>query len=244
MIRWSKQFEQVVGYTTEEVTTLNALDIIADDSKENVFVAIQHVFAEGQATVESNVVTKSGRQSPYHLAAQRLQINDQLYLVGTGIDLTERKRAEDELKRNVNFTSALLDAIPTPVFYKDKEGRYQGCNRAFTEIMGKTAEEIRGKTVHQLWPSANADIYHQKDIELMQKAEHQVYESTTKDKNGNIRPVIFAKDVFYDEGGKAAGLVGAFIDITEQAGKQALLEPVPQTVMDNIRKASSGKMVT
>lgn len=138
-------------------------------------------------------------------------------------EITERKKAEDELKRSINFTNALLDAIPTPVFYKDKEGRYQGCNRAFTEIMGKTAEEIRNKTVHQLWPSENADLYHQKDLELIHNPQHQVYEAATKDKDGNTRPVIFAKDVFFDEGGKVAGLVGSFLDITEQKQAQEIL---------------------
>jgi len=142
-----------------------------------------------------------------------------VYYDGSFEDITRLKLAEEELKQNINFTNALLEATPTPIFYKDSKGRYQGCNRAFTDIMGVTSEEIRGKTVHQLWPSENAEIYHQKDLELMQNPEHQVYEATTTDKDGNTRPVIFAKDVFIDESGNVAGLVGAFIDITER--KQA-----------------------
>ncbi|MFZ5912330.1 MAG: PAS domain S-box protein [Chloroflexota bacterium] len=156
-----------------------------------------------------------GEDFPVEVMLTPVVVGGKTMLYSSWRDISDRKRAENELKRNVNFTNALLDAIPTPVFYKDKEGRYQGCNRAFTEIMGKTSDEIRGETVHHLWPSENADIYHQKDLELMHNQEHQIYESTAKDKDGNIRPVIFAKDVFYDESGNVAGLVGAFIDISE-----------------------------
>ena len=56
-------------------------------------------------------------------------------------EIAERKRAEERLKntrfrleRALNFTEALLTAVPTPVFYKDVEGKYLGCNRAFSEL--------------------------------------------------------------------------------------------------------------
>ena len=92
---------------------------------------------------------------------------------------------------------------------------FQGCNQAFTEIMGKTAQELRGKTVLELWPSEHAEVYHQKDLQLIQNPEHQVYEFEVKDKSGTIRPVIFYKNVFQDEHGNVAGVVGGFVDITD-----------------------------
>jgi PAS domain S-box-containing protein len=130
-------------------------------------------------------------------------------------DVTNRKKAEEELKRNVNFTKALLNAVPTPVFYKDRKGLYQGCNQAFSEVMGVAPDDIRGKSVHQLWPSEHADVYHRNDLELMKNPEHQVYEFKIKDVHGKTRPVIFAKDVFRDENGTIGGLVGAFLDISQ-----------------------------
>lgn len=131
-----------------------------------------------------------------------------------------------ELKRSLNFTESLLASIPTPIFYKDAGGRYQGCNVAFTEIMGVTTEQIRGKTVQDLWPGEHASRYHQKDLELMANPRLQVYEFEVKDKQGRIRPVIYYKNVFRDEKGEIAGLVGGFVDISEirqaQSEQQAL----------------------
>ena len=132
--------------------------------------------------------------------------------------MVERSRfakVEAELNRSLRFTESLLSAIPTPIFFKDAQGRYQGCNPTFTEIMGVAAQDLRGKTVHELWPSEHAEVYHQKDLELMLHPKRQIYDFQVKDKNGTIRPVIFYKNVFHDEHGNVAGLVGGFVDITE-----------------------------
>ncbi len=122
---------------------------------------------------------------------------------------------EAALKKSLRFTESLLEAIPTPVFYKDVQGRYLGCNQAFTKLFGVTAGQIRGKTVQELWPESMAAVYHQKDIELMHHPTHQVYEHEVKDKDNNTRPVIFSKNPFYDEQGQLAGLVGGFTDIRQ-----------------------------
>ncbi len=126
------------------------------------------------------------------------------------------RQTSQRLERTLKFTEALLSAIPNPVFYKDREGRYLGCNRAFTEIMGVTSDQIMGKTVLELWPSEQAEVYHQKDLTLMNEPVRQVYEFVVRDKNGGERKVIFGKDVFCDENEQVAGIVGAFTDITER----------------------------
>jgi PAS domain S-box-containing protein len=142
---------------------------------------------------------------------------------GVDRDITERKKSEiqlneinSQLQRQLNFNEALLSAIPTPVFFKDADGLYLGCNRAFSESLGVTPEQIKGKTVFELWPGENSRVYHQKDLELLQNPDRQSYEFTVRDKHGEQRDVIFAKDAFYDENGEVAGLVGAFTDISER----------------------------
>ncbi|MFH1196124.1 MAG: PAS domain S-box protein [bacterium] len=138
-------------------------------------------------------------------------------------DITEKRKAEEEikninseLKKNLAFTEALMEAIPTPVFFKDNEGKYIGCNKAFSDQLGVTTEEIQGKTVFELWPGENAKVYHQKDLELLLNPHLQVYEFQIKDKFGEVRDTVYAKNVFKDETGKNAGIVGSYIDITDR----------------------------
>jgi PAS domain S-box-containing protein len=141
-------------------------------------------------------------------------------------DITERKKLEEELTRSNNFANALLSSIPLPTFYKDSKGRYMGCNQEFTKVMGVTAEQIKGKTVMELWPSEHAKMYHEKDLELMKNPVKQIYEYKIKDKNGVERPVIYSKNVFYNKDGSIAGIIGCFLDISERKKIQEELEKV------------------
>jgi PAS domain S-box-containing protein len=134
------------------------------------------------------------------------------------------RKSHEETKRVLRFNEALLSSVPTPIFYKDTECRYLGCNRAFSEIMGVTPEQLKGKTVFELWPSEHAKMYDEKDKELMRNPVRQIYEFKIKDKDGMERPVIYCKDVFRDENDQVAGIVGAFLDISEQKKAEQSLE--------------------
>jgi PAS domain S-box-containing protein len=165
-------------------------------------------------------------------------------LAEASFEIAERKRAQEEFvaeatqrERLLLFNEALMSAIPTPVFYKDRQGRYLGCNLAFSEVMGVTAEEIRGKTVFELWPSELARVYHEADLDLMANPHRQTYEGSVRDKDGVEGPVLFAKDIFRDEAGEVAGVVGAFLELAERARAEEELRKTSEMlrmVLDNM----------
>ena len=213
-----------LGYSREEMIGRTAAEFLTEATRTNYTEGFVLLAQRGWLKdMEIEFVRKDGSILPVLLNATAIYDEAGNFLMSrtTVFDITERKQAENEIKRNNNFTSALLNAVPTPVFYKDREGRYLGCNQSFVELIGKTASEIRGKLPHEIWEVTHADVYRQKDLELMQSTERQVYEAVVTDKNGTARPVIFVKDLFHDEDGNVAGLVGAFIDISDR--KQAEL---------------------
>ena len=132
------------------------------------------------------------------------------------IDITERKRAEEYIKENLRLRQQILDTIPSPIFYKGIDGRYQGVNQAFRQFYGKTMEQIFGKTVHELFPKEIADRVFQADQDLLQHPGIQVYEFHNYDAHGQRREMSVHKATFVDKGGALAGLAGIMIDITEQ----------------------------
>ena len=125
------------------------------------------------------------------------------------------QEAHASLTRNLRFTEVLLDAIPIPIFYKDAHGLYLGCNRTFTEIMGVDPDQLRGKAARHFWPDL-AREYEARDEELMRGLRKCTYESNIRNKDGELRDVIFAKQTFFDELKRTNGIIGSFVDITER----------------------------
>jgi two-component system cell cycle sensor histidine kinase/response regulator CckA len=104
LIRWNKNFQEVAGYSAEELANKNALDFFGED-RELVSNRIQEVFHAGSASVEAKMVTKSGAFVSFMLTGVRMVMNDKPYLVGVGIDISERKRLEDQLRQSQKMES-------------------------------------------------------------------------------------------------------------------------------------------
>ena len=114
------------------------------------------------------------------------------------------------------FQQRLIDALPVPVFYKDLEGNYLRCNSSFEKLFGQKKEQVSGKSVYEQYPKELADIYHEKDVALLQNPGIQVYESVVKDTDGVVHNVIFYKATFLNMDGSVGGLIGAILDITDR----------------------------
>lgn len=118
-----------------------------------------------------------------------------------------------------NFSlRSLLDYIPSPLFFKDAEGRYQCVNQLFADmIMGLPKDAIVGRKVTDLCgeiPADLAEIYHAKDLELMKQGGVQVYESEVLCADGKRRSFEFHKSVVNDQDGSCLGLVGIMMDLS------------------------------
>ncbi|HEY8570053.1 ATP-binding protein [Microbulbifer sp.] len=131
-------------------------------------------------------------------------------------ELRERQATEQTLSDQLQFLQILIDAIPAPIFYKDAEGIYTGCNRAFEAFLGKPREEIVGRSVYGVSPGPQAQVYHEKDLELMHQRGQQVYESSVVYADGTLHDVIFNKAAYELADGRLGGLIGVILDITER----------------------------
>lgn len=133
-----------------------------------------------------------------------------------------RKRSENAVQQQLAFQQLLLDTIPSPIFSKDAQGRYNLCNKAFQDYVGAPREELLGRTVFEVWPGELAEKYHKMDQAIMERPGMQIYESQVRYADGTMRDVIFHKASFRNEKGTPGGLVGVILDITER--KEAEME--------------------
>ncbi|HWI41375.1 MAG TPA: cache domain-containing protein, partial [Verrucomicrobiae bacterium] len=113
----------------------------------------------------------------------------------------------EKLQEQLEFLQTLIDAIPSPVFYKGIDGRYLGFNCAFSAFIGMSKEEGVGKTVFDCFPPDLARIYDKADAELFAKGGVQVYEGPVRPAAGGAREVVFYKATFAAADGSTAGLI-------------------------------------
>jgi|GEM_PF-1787781 len=142
-------------------------------------------------------------------------------------DITEHKEQEKMIKEQALFFESLIETILNPVFYKDKEGKYLGCNKAFEKMLGIPKDQIVGKTVYDLSPQEKAEQYHKKDMELLREGGIQTYEYEVKTAEHGLREMQFNKSIFKDASGNPLGIVGVMVDITEiKRTEQTLREKI------------------
>ncbi len=198
--------------------------------------------------IESYGLRKDGTTFPTEVVVSRMQRPGGDHLCFFVRDITRRRAVEEELaqateelQNHVQFLEALFAAMSNPVFYKDREGRYLGCNTAFEKLAGKTSAQIAGRTVAEIWPREHAKIYHERDLALLSSPGVQIYEGKARNPQGEDRDVIFNKSTFHQADGSVAGLIGIIIDITDrkrmeedlrqiEVRKRALLNSMPDTM--------------
>lgn len=99
----------------------------------------------------------------------------------------------------------LIDAIPTPVYYTDEQGRYAGCNHAFEEMLNVDSSAIMGSDVQ--FDHSRMDSF---------SSQESRHESIVTDSTGRILHVLHHRAPFFDREGKERGVVGTVLDITDR----------------------------
>lgn len=123
---------------------------------------------------------------------------------------------ESALKKAFVFQQTLMDAVPSPIFYKDANCVYLGSNKAYEQLSHLPREQLIGKTVYDTSPPDLAALYAGHDRELIENQGVQTYETSVVAADGTTRDVIYNKATYTDLDGKVAGLIGVVLDITER----------------------------
>jgi len=136
----------------------------------------------------------------------------------------EHRRTETILQEQLGFLQVLIDTIPSPIFYKDRDGKFLGCNKAWEQMNGLKREQMMGKTVYDVAPPELAAIYRARDEELLSRGGVQTYDASVTSVEGKKHDVIFNKASFTKADGSVGGLVGVITDITERKRAEETLQ--------------------
>lgn len=145
-----------------------------------------------------------------------------------------------ELQQQLHFMKQLIEAIPGPVYYKDSEGRFLGCNSAFENYAGKPAGVLVGNRTLGGAGGTEDDPHLEVDDQLLADPGKKVYERQLRYADGQTREVMLHMATFTRPDGRVGGLVGLMLDITERKRMEDDLRQAA-TVFEN---AAEGVTIT
>lgn len=217
-VEFNDTFLRLLGYPAEVLQTLDFRSLIPDRFAEKVARLQTLLETTGRfGLLEMEYRSQDGRLIPVQVSGMRITGSDGRHYVWSIVeDISARKLAEQALQDSLRFARQLVEAIPSPVFCKDSDGRYLGCNEAFEHYLGKPRQSFIGKSAYDLSPKELADRDVAADKALFNKPGTQIHEAVAQWADGTQHNVIFHKATFSRADGKIGGLVGVILDITER----------------------------
>ncbi len=144
-------------------------------------------------------------------------------VVGTWLDITNRKVAEIALKTSEIKIAAILEHSPALISLKDADGRYLLANKKLTELTGVPLEKILGKTDADLFAPEFADVFHESDQAVLKGTTPVEREQVIPHRDG-LRTYITLKFLVWDELTHAPIVCAIATDITERKRTEETLE--------------------
>lgn len=175
-------------------------------------------------------------------AYPEFDVNGQIQQIAiTFIDISDRKKAEEEIQQTRNFLQALLDNLPVAIFVKDghpdKFGVFQFWNKTSEQLFGISAEQAIGKTDYDFFPIEQAKYFSEKDQAIFVKGSvEDTLEELIDSHSRGQRWLHTVKIPIYDEQNHPYYLLGFSEDITDR--KQAEVEL--REMSDVMKNAVSG----
>ena len=203
-----------LGYTHAELMALTIPQLDSPEQQQRTEGRIARLLKEGALQCETAIQRKDGSVFPAEVNSSRILWEGKPAFLSICRDITERRRAEDEIKRQAALISSLLDSIPDIVFFKDTKGVYLGGNPAFAEFVGLPKIEIIGKTDHGLFDKEIADFFREQDRRILAKREPCHNEEWGTYPDGRKALLHTLKTPYWGPDGEIIGVLGISRDIT------------------------------
>ena len=223
---WNAGAERMYGYAAEEIKGKSFSTFIPEDRRADL-AGIAERLLRGERLVhfEHEDMRKDGSRLQVLLTLSPIK-DATGFVTGVSIisrDITERKRAEEELYQSRQMLQSILDTIPQRVFWKDRNMLFLGCNSAFAIDAGlKDPTEIIGKNDYDLAWGETAELYRADDKLVMEQETPRLnFDEPQNRPDGSLRWLRTNKLPLRDREGEVIGVIGTYEDITERKRVEA-----------------------
>ena len=208
-----------LGYSRQELIGMNNRQYSDKETAKKMFVAFNRLYSTGEPLkgLEEEVIRKDGKRAIRELSATMIRdsAGKPVGFRVTSRDITDRKKAEDELKRSEERYRDILESIDEGIYEVDLAGNFTFLNNSMAQIFGYPKEELMGMNNRQYTDQENARKLFQSFNQVYRTGESSAecsYEITRKD--GTKRYVETSASLRKDPSGKPIGFRGMARDIT------------------------------
>lgn len=221
----NRRFQENTGYAAGEILGKDSLFMVHPEDREFVrqsSLAMMHTGAI--IPYEYRVVAKEGEILWYVGTVTAIEYKCRRATLGSQMDISLQKQAEDALKQSEDRTRSIVDNIPDAYYEVDLRGNLQFFNEAYLTLFGYRREEMLGLNFRRYVDKKNADIAI-RTFSQVYKTRKPIKKMDWKiiNKNGDTRHVELSVSLFCNARGKPSGFRGIIQDITARRKEEEVI---------------------
>jgi PAS domain S-box-containing protein len=216
-------------------------DFYAEEEAQQTLKDEQHLF-EGGVPLVNKLEAHSFAGEKRWSVVTKVPITGQdgriIGLIGIARDITDLKKAEEELHRSRSFLNSVIEHLPITVFIKRADDlKFVLWNKAGEQLTGRPAAEFIGKSDYDFFPREDADAYVASDRETLRGGKLvEIEEETLATAHQGERILHTKKIPILNDAGEAEYLLGIAEDITERKAAEEKLTKFAAQLEQNNRE--------
>ena len=226
-LRWNKNFERAIGISSEELKNVHAVEAFFPDpdSRRKTYSLLEESYRFGEASGDVTPIFPGGIKTTYHVTALRIMYQGLPCILCLGADITDRKKAEDELRLAYQRLSYHVANTPLGLIEWNKDLKTTRWSEQAERIFGWTESEMLGKHLYD----PIYTIIHPENLGVVREATNMLWHGTAEKiqvLNKNItkeKKVITCEwynSTLRDEQGQVLTVMSLVQDVTERIQAQ------------------------
>ncbi len=223
-LRWNKAFETVTGYSSAEISRLHPVDLFRGPDRELIADRIRLSLKTGMADAEAEIVSQDGRATPYYFTGRRIEIDGRTCIIGMGVDISERIRAERALRESEEKHRFLTENMADIIWTIGLDMKTTYVSPSIEKVLGFTPEErVRQKLEEVITPGSYQRVMARFQDELAREGEP----GADPDRDVTLETEYYRRDgstvwmenrvqALRDQTGAMVGMYGVSRDITQR----------------------------
>lgn len=220
VLEWSDENFRIFGIPKGTPLTYQSfLDIVHPADRQLVDTTWQQALTGMPYDIEHRLIVDKKVKWVRELAELEFDKHGVLLgAFGTTEDITDIKSTQEALQYERAFLRQIIDAVPSMIFVKDREGRFMLSNEALAQCYGTSPDSLTGLTDENFNPNADeVTHFYQNDLDVIKTGKPKLIpEEKVTHADGSVHWYSTVKIPLYDTDNSCSKLLGVATDITER----------------------------